>query len=478
MRFHYPRSFLKLLAVGFTLVALPLIVALVNNAISIDQLANRSQQAVYRAVQAIQSSRRLVELITAMERSARQMVILDDPVVLETYALNRKRFLATAGEFETLPFDDEQRQALDAILREEAEIFAVLSSAKAKSGQPHSAVAGFAGLADRARAISVRSNQLIQREVEAMQATAAQAQQITFWQLLALVPVVVFLVAGFTILIARPIREIDSAIRRLGGGDLDAAVRVTGPEDLQALGERLDWMRQRLADLEQQKNRFLRQMSHELKTPLTALREGAELLSDEVVGKLNDEQREIAEILRHNSIELQRLIENLLGYGASRFHRTGLELKPVSVRKVIESVAEDQKLALRAGNLRLKVDTDECTLAADFEKLRVMLDNLMSNAIKFSPPGGTITIAARAGGAQLTLDVADEGPGIPPADRVRVFDPFYQGAQPAGGRVKGTGIGLSVVREYASAHGGAAAVVDDERVRGARVRVTLPLKGA
>ncbi len=476
MRFRYPRSFLKLLAVGFTLIALPLIFALVNNAISIDQLANRSQQAVHQAVQAIQSSRRLAELITAMERSARQMVILDDPAVLETYVLNRKQFLETAAEFETLPFDGEQRQALDAILREEAEIFAVLSRVKAKPRQLRSAVAGFASLADRARAMSVRSNQLIEREVDAMQATAARAQQITFWQLLALVPMVALLVVGFTLLITRPIREIDAAIRRLGGGDLDAAVRVTGPEDLQVLGERLDWMRQRLADLEQQKNRFLRQMSHELKTPLTALREGAELLSDEVVGKLTAEQREIAEILRHNSIELQKLIEDLLGYGASRFHRTALELRPVSVHKVIESVAADQKLALRARNLGLKVEADDCTLAADVEKLRVMLDNLMSNAIKFSPPGGTITIAARADGAQLTLDVADEGPGIPPADRVRVFDPFYQGAQPEGGRVKGTGIGLSVVREYAAAHGGAAAVVDDGRRRGARVRVTLPLR--
>ncbi|MDH5534843.1 MAG: HAMP domain-containing histidine kinase, partial [Betaproteobacteria bacterium] len=91
------------------------------------------------------------------------------------------------------------------------------------------------------------------------------------------------------------------------------------------------------------------------------------------------------------------------------------------------------------------------------------------------PPGGTITIAARVYGKHLTLDVADEGPGIPPADRVRIFDPFYQGQQPAGGRINGTGIGLSVVREYAAAHGGAVAVVDDGRSRGARVRVTLPL---
>lgn len=475
MRFSYPRSFLKLLAVGFTLVALPLVFALVNNAISIDQLANRSQQAVYRAVQATQSSRRLVEVLTAMERSARQMVILGDRALLDTYVLNRKQFFATAGEFATLPFNSEQKQALDAIVRDEEAIFAVLSDAGAETPQQAKAVEGFVGLADGAQAISVRSNELIDREVEAMRATAAQAQRIMLWQLLALVPVVLFLVIGFTILIARPIRQIDLAIRRLGGGELNSVVEVDGPEDLQYLGERLEWMRRRLVDLDQQKNRFLRQMSHELKTPLTALREGAELLSDEVVGKLSPEQREVAEILRHNSIELQKLIDDLLSYGASQFHKSAPEVKPVQVRHVIDRVADDQRLALRAKSLKLDIEAPEVVLAADFEKMRIILDNLMSNAIKFSPPGGTISIAARATGGHLDLEVADEGPGIAAADRPHVFDPFYQGAQVAKGRVKGTGIGLSVVRDYAAAHGGSVEVADEPARRGARLRVRLPL---
>lgn len=478
MRFSYPRSFLKLLAVGFTLVALPLVFALVNNAISIDQLANRSQQAVYRAAQATQSSRRLVELLTAMERSARQMVILGDRALLDTYELNRKQFLATAGEFSTLPFDNEQKEALDAIVRDEAAIFTVLSDAGANPPQQAKAVEGFIALADRAQAITVRSNELIDREVEAMRATAAQAQRIMLWQLLALIPVVLFLVIGFTILIARPIRQIDSAIRRLGGGELNTAVEVAGPEDLQYLGQRLEWMRRRLVDLDQQKNRFLRQMSHELKTPLTALREGAELLSDEVVGKLSLEQREIAEILRHNSIELQKLIDDLLSYGASQFHKTAPDVKPVQVRHIIDRVADDQRLALRAKSLKLDIEAPDVMLAADFEKLRIILDNLMSNAIKFSPSGGTVSIAARTDGGHLELEVADDGPGIAPADRPHIFDPFYQGAQVAEGRVKGTGIGLSVVRDYATAHGGSVEVVDEAARHGARLRVRLPLAAA
>ena len=145
------------------------------------------------------------------------------------------------------------------------------------------------------------------------------------------------------------------------------------------------------------------------------------------------------------------------------------------MRHVIRRVADDQGLALRAKNLKLAIDARNVTLAADFEKLRIILDNLMSNAIKFSPPGGTVSIAARTNGAHLELDVGDEGPGVAPAERPHIFDPFYQGAQVAEGRVKGTGIGLSVVREYATAHGGSVELVDARQAAGAHFRVRLPL---
>src|SRR5688572_5973009 len=329
--------------------------ALVNNAISIDQLGNQSQKAVYQAVQATQSSRKLAELIPAMERAGHQMIILGDRGLLDTYRVLRNQLIGTASEFSRLPFDSEQRDSLREIVRVEGGIYEVLANEAARPEELQTAVQGFVGLAERAQTINQRSNELIDHEVENMRATARQAQQITLWQLLALFPVVIFLVVGFTILIARPIRQIDAAIRRLGEADFSVPVHVGGPEDIQQLGERLDWMRERLADLEQQKNRFLRHMSHELKTPLTALREGAELLSEEVVGTLTAEQREIAEILRHNSIELQKLIEDLLSYGASQSHKPVLDLASVDLRRIMNRVLDDQKLALRAKRLKLSV---------------------------------------------------------------------------------------------------------------------------
>jgi len=470
---YYPRSFPRLLLTGFALVALPLIFVLINNAVSVDQLANRSQNAVYLAVQATQNGRRLAQQLNALERTARQMVILGDQSLLDNYAANRRQFEQVAAEFANLPLDAEQKRALDDIVRGEAVIFAALSGAAPQDLPLKEAVEGFVVLSERAQAIVSRSNTQIDSEAEAMRATADRAQRITFWQLLALIPVVAFLVIGFSILITRPMRQIDAAIRRLGANQLRVPVAVHGPRDLEQLGERLEWMRRELLDVEQQKNRFLRQVSHELKTPLTALREGAELLSEEAVGKLTPEQREIVEILRHNSVELQKLIEDLLSFGASQFRKVTVDLGPVDIREVIERVTENHRLALRARGLTLEVAAADLMIPGDSEKLRVVLDNLLSNAVKFSPAGGAIRIAARLDGDTIELDVVDEGPGIPPDERARIFDPFYQGSHAGAGPVRGTGIGLSVVKEYVFAHGGSVDVVDSGR--GAHLRIRLPI---
>ena len=476
MRFLQPNSFPKLLAVGFAMVALPLIIALVNNAISINQFASRSQIAVQQAVQSTQSSRRLSQRLDTLERNARQMAILGDRSLLDTYETNRAVLLQVAAEFAALPFDAEQKAALDDIIGSEARIYAVLRSTTAGNADLQRVAAEFGRLDARAQNIIERGDQLIDREIVAMGETAARAQRITFWQMLALVPVALLLAAGFTVLIARPIRQIDTAIRRMGGGDFSVPVGVSGPRDLQLLGRRIEWLRHRLRELEQQKNRFLRQVSHELKTPLTALREGSELLSEEALGKLTPEQQEVAGILRANSIELQRLIEDLLSYGAAEFHRSALRFTQVDVQRVVARVLDDQNLALRARALRILPHVDDITLEADPEKLRIMLDNLLSNAVKFSPEQGAVEIDVRSDGEHMVLDVADAGPGIPPVERERVFDPFYRGRSVGAGALRGSGIGLSVVRDYAQAHGGTVEVVDEPQRPGARLRVTLPLR--
>ncbi len=238
---------------------------------------------------------------------------------------------------------------------------------------------------------------------------------------------------------------------------------MRGPHDLERLGRQLEWLRQRLLELAQERNRFLRHMSHELKTPLANIREGTELLMDGAVGELDSSQREVAGILRENGIKLQRMIENLLSFSAWQTSSVGLETSEFRLRPVVKQVLENQQLTLLSQRVRLDVQVEDVTLVADRGKIRLILENLVSNAVKYSPKGGTIHLqGAHSHGAQLVLDVADSGPGIPTEDREHVFEAFYTGRAAKSTAVKGTGIGLSVVLEFVAAHGGTVQIIDGE----------------
>lgn len=480
MKIYYPKSFMQLILMGFVLVSLPLFYAFLNAALYVDRLANQSQKAVYQAVQATQGSRILVEQLTQMERTVRQFIILGDRSLLGDYAKSHQNFRETALELTRLPLDEEQRKELDEMVKREQKLFVSLQKNPLAPGTSKHMALEYVLLSDLAQSILAQSNLLIDREVNVLQQTASDAQRILLWQVLASIPIAVLLAVGFTILIARPIRQLDSAIRRLGSEQFSSAIEVKGPQDLENLGQRLDWLRTRLIELEQQKTRFLRHVSHELKTPLTVIREGSELLSDEVGGKLSEQQREIADILRSNSIQLQTLIEGLLSYHTSKFRNTALDLKPVKLKTIIDKVAADQKLAFVAKGLELKTYCCETAILGDEEKLRVIVDNLLSNAIKFSPEGGAIEIRLERDDRDdkvLLLDVIDSGPGISEEDKGRVFDEFFQGKQVPGSHIKGTGLGLAITREHVVAHGGSIEILDDV-TDGAHFRVTLPRRRA
>lgn len=240
------------------------------------------------------------------------------------------------------------------------------------------------------------------------------------------------------------------------------------------LGARLDAMRKRLVELEQQKRLFLRHVSHELKTPLTSLREGSGLLAEGTAGPLSPGQQEIVAILQQKSLELQRLIDDLLDYHRAQENVARLDLAPVRLDRVVTRVLKDHILAAKARGIRADLRLDPVSLKADADKLRVVADNLVSNAIKYSPDGGIISMAVRKEGKSVVFDVSDSGPGIPPEDRDRIFDWFFRGEHGHQGRVRGSGLGLAIAKEFVAAHRGRIEVVNDD-ASGAHFRVSLPV---
>jgi len=151
-----------------------------------------------------------------------------------------------------------------------------------------------------------------------------------------------------------------------------------------------------------------------------------------------------------------------------------LEISEFRLRPLIKSALETHQLTLLAQRVRLDLKVEDVQLKADRAKLKLILDNLLSNALKYSPRGGTIYIHAHTDKDVLVLDVADTGPGISKEERGAIFEAFYSGRAPIAGHLKGTGIGLSVVSEFVQAHGGTVEIVDGI-FPGAHFRVRLPL---
>jgi len=474
MKFYRPKSILHLILLGFSLVALPLIIGLVFATISVDRLVNQSQQTLLQSVFITQSSQLLIETVTAMERNARQYQVLGDKVLFDVYTENHTRFVETANLLDGLELSRKQSKRLEGLRRDENEVYTALSEHAYDAPEITAILPLFSKLAQTSQLILRDNQDLINRGFEQIQDDAGKVQKTLGFQAIALVPAALLLTGLFAVLITRPIKQIDQTIRQLGTGEFSNRTVVTGPRDLEQLGERLDWLRKRLVELEQEKTRFLQHISHELKTPLSNIREGAELMNEQVIGELNNPQQEIVDILRDNSLQLQKLIEDLLNFSMLRARASQLSYEQVELKTVIETVLEDHKVALLSRKLELRASLQSARLVGDAEKLRILVDNLISNAIKYSPDGSPLWVLLSTRDRQALIEVADCGPGIPAAEHERVFEAFFQGKPASKGHVRGTGLGLSIAREYARAHGGNITVVNSTTV-GAHLHVTLPL---
>ncbi|MDR2215385.1 MAG: HAMP domain-containing histidine kinase [Nevskiaceae bacterium] len=476
MAFLRPRSLSGLVLLGFAIVTLPLVAGLVIAGVQMRRLAATSELIVAEGVNGTRLTQSLFTQAAQLERQLRLYQVLDDPKLLPALQTQDERLLQTEVELQS----QMRSEPAQSLLREIGDLRGNLASHLQQT--PYAELPFNALLTDIARMqqlaneIATQSNTQIDAGVANLRERSARAQELMFWGFVLLIPISVVAILLFSLLLSRPLRQIDRAIDELGSGAFVRPIRINGPVDLEQLGRQLEWLRQRLLDLAQERNRFLRHMSHELKTPLANIREGTELLMDGAVGQLEHGQREVTGILRDNGIRLQRMIENLLSFSAWQTSSVGLEISEFRLQGLVKQIIENQQLALLSQRLRLEVSIDDLTIHADRGKLRLILENLLSNAVKYTPRGGTIYMRARADAGELVLEVGDTGPGIAPNERKQVFDAFYTGKAP-GGHVRGTGIGLSVVLEFVMAHQGKVDIVDGEWP-GAHFRIRMPLRTA
>ena len=459
--------------IGLALIAIPLLVAIVTAALQMRTLADTTQQLVRQSVQVTRLTQDLASIVASLERTTRLYQLLGDRKLLAVYRQNDLRLDRVREQLAPQLGNAESGRQLRELIRLQRALRDNLETPRSPRTFANN-IARLELMSGIATTLATRSNAVIDAALAELTASSAAARNRLLWLAGLLVPLIIAAVLILTWLVARPLGQIDRAISDLGRGDFSRGIAVSGTTDLEKLGKQLEWLRQRLLELAEERSRFLRHMSHELKTPLANIREGTDLLMEGAVGKLDTAQHEIAAILRDNGIRLQRLIENLLSFSAWQSQTASLDVSEFSARALIKQVLENQQLTLLSQRVRLEVRVDEVSLVADRAKLRLIIDNLLSNAIKYSPRGGNIHVLAKAENNDFVLDIADSGNGIPAAERERVFEAFYTGKAPAAGSLRGTGIGLSVVMEFVNAHRGTVQIIDGE-YKGAHFRVRMPL---
>lgn len=477
-------SFRSTLLLSFMLIAGTLAAAAASGWLGIEAIARGIQDSNRKALALSAAARQLGERTVDLERSARQYLVLGEPALLARFgdtlgeALEALRTLDAAAP----SFAATTAEWRASVQRIRARLDAAAAAA-AGGPTPASALAAAAQETnadfDRLGALSAALMAEVEQHLAHTNAAAMAAlddeRHTVAAQILAALVLAGLLAALSGWWLLRPLTRIEHAIAELGENRLAHPIRITGPADLRQLGERLDWLRLRLAELEANRNRVLRHVSHELKTPLASLREGVALLADGVLGRLNPEQREVAGILEHSARALQERIEQLLQYNASQFDARTLNLQPTALLPLLREVGGEYQLLTQARNLTLELSGEAPIVPADVGKLRIAFSNLLANAIGFSPNGGRIRVEVRLDGERIVVDCTDEGPGIEPAELERIFEPFFQGSRssPAVSTAnKGSGIGLAIVREFIAAHRGSVRALPSEH--GAHFRIELP----
>jgi signal transduction histidine kinase len=269
-----------------------------------------------------------------------------------------------------------------------------------------------------------------------------------------------------------PLREMTAAAQAMARGDYTRRVRATSRDEVGELARAFNQMAADLADADRQRRELIANVSHELRTPISALQA---LLENAVDGVAPADPATLRAALAQTQ-RLGRLVAELLDLSRLDAGVVPLVREEINVAEFLAAVVREAEVTTAGADRPVRFTVDVAggpvTVAADPGRLHQVFANLLDNAARHGPPGGVVTVAARAEPDRTVFEVTDQGPGIPVAQRTRVFDRFTRGERASGG---GTGLGLAIARWVVQLHGGTIAVVDPgPGPAGCRIQVVLP----
>lgn len=283
--------------------------------------------------------------------------------------------------------------------------------------------------------------------------------------LIVLLPILVIISSFLIFRICRQLNQVETVLSDVGKGQLDQPIKLSGSHELQQLGRRLDWLRLALKRVQQQKETFLRHVTHELKTPLASINEGSSLLNSGLLGEVSDKQGRILTIMQQSVEKLARMIDDLLNYSAAS-HPDGLQ-------QVTSFNTLEEEINRHLSDTIANKDIAICWHISATNKVphlpcKLILTQLVSNALNHAT--STVDIYIRQNHNTIELNVADDGPGINQEEAHLLFQPFYQSEHNK--NKQGSGLGLAIVSECVNQLKGD--ITWQETDSGANILITFP----
>ncbi|MEN0070394.1 MAG: ATP-binding protein [Propionicimonas sp.] len=274
--------------------------------------------------------------------------------------------------------------------------------------------------------------------------------------------------------IGRPLGTLTTAARRMATGDYDARVRVdgAGPE-LVTLAASFNQMAERLGNTEHTRRRLLADLAHELRTPVATLSAHLEGLADGITEWDGTTRR----VLQHQTDRLARLARDLDEVSRAEEGRISLDPGPQTLSELVGHAVGQFRDRCAGKGVTLSAEATDAVVVVDPQRIAQILANLLGNALRHTPPGGRITVSAGRRGTEVSIAVTDTGDGLTREQLDHVFERFYRGAPAREADPAGSGIGLTIARAIAEAHGGGLAADSPGPGRGASFVLTLPQAG-
>jgi len=434
-----PRSLQQLILISFLLVVAPLCVLIFKATQTLTQQNDTLREYAQQALDTTARAQQMNQIAEDLLRASRQYQIVHQQKIAERLQQQAQAYRQELGVQSFWLNNNHQINEINTLLKQ---LLATPDDATSARS-----------LFDATQQLDQALRQRLQHRLSLLNTESSKTRQQVWMMTVSLITLSALLILLMLGTINRPVQVLSARIRALGKGDRGPFNANHGPKELMALHEELNWLSGQLEALEQDKQRFLRHMSHELKTPLTSLREGSDLLAEGVTGPLNQDQQEVVTLLQAQSRALQALIEQLLDYNHLSQGVT-LNLEQITVSALIADALAPFQLVLQQKNIRLELPDGLIHWPGDRHLMMRVLNNLISNATLYCAADSTLRINHEISQGLLTIDISNQGPLIPDAEVPRLFEPFFQGKNRRSGPIKGSGIGLSIAQDATQALNG------------------------